>query len=318
MPTHTELKGATSVNKALLNAQIETNLISFFEWGLLQLGAFGNVYINSSGHYGGNQSTLTLTKDPRYNNGQVWQGFRQNWVYESGIQAAAQPIIISGVYVNGTFYPSNTTGAYKHHVDYIRGRVVFDSAISQTAVVKAEYSYKYVTVVDAETPWLRQLQKNSYRLDDSHFSASASGEWAVIGENRLQLPAIIVEVESNRGFLPYQLGQGQYVNQGVNIHIIGETPFDKNQLMDIVSNQNNKTIYLYDRNVVRDSGLFPLDYRGALNSGAWNYPDLVENEAKLTYWRKLTFKDTRVVPLKAANYYGATVKTTCEIIMTEI
>lgn len=317
MPTHTEFKGATRVDKALLNAQLEANLVSFFNWGFLEIGAFSNIYIDTSGHYG-TFSTLSYTKDPRYTDGQIWQGFRQNWVYESGLQYNTQPIIISGVYVNGGFYPSNTTGTYKHHVDYQRGRIVFDTAIPTTSVVKAEYSYKHVSVVDAEVPWIRELQKNSYRVDDAHFTTPASGMWAMIGDNRIQLPAIIVEIESNRGFKPYQLGQGQYVNQGVNIHIIGETPFDKNQLMDIVSNQHDKTIYMYDRNVVRDSGLFPLDYRGALNSGAWTYPNLVQSEGSMTYWRKLTFKDTRVIPLKVADYYGATVKTTCEVIMTEI
>lgn len=318
MPTHTEFKGIEDISKASLNAQLEANVVSFINWGMLEIGGFGNVTTTASGAYGGNQSTLSLMKDPRYTNGQVWQGFRQNWVYESGIQWATQPINISGVYVNGTFYPSDTTGTYKHFVDYPQGRVIFDSPISTTATVKVEYSYKYVNVVDAETPWFRTVQQRSYRLDDSQFRAAGSGEWAAISENRVQLPVVIVEIDTTRNFSPYQLGDGQYVKQNVNLHVIAETPFDRNQLIDILSLQNEKTILMYDRNTVRDSGLMPLDYRGALVSGARTYPDLVRDEGVYTYWRKLRFRDTKVMPLRCGSLYGATVKTTCEVIMTEI
>ena len=50
---------------------------------------------------------------------------------------------ISGVYVDDTFYPSDTTGTYSHKVDYFNGRIIFDNAIASTSKVQAEFSYKY-------------------------------------------------------------------------------------------------------------------------------------------------------------------------------
>ena len=78
----TSLKGFTSLADNLPDDHLRANIISFFDYGFLEKGNFHNVRIPTSGQYGGSKHKLELTNDPRYNNGQVWQGFRANWVWK--------------------------------------------------------------------------------------------------------------------------------------------------------------------------------------------------------------------------------------------
>jgi len=68
----------------LLN-NLEENLKTFFDWGFLNIGGFVNVNIPVSGLYGGNFSQLKSTSQPAYRDGQVWQTFRKDWVWENNI-----------------------------------------------------------------------------------------------------------------------------------------------------------------------------------------------------------------------------------------
>jgi hypothetical protein len=147
MPTYTRLKGIQNINDSTLCDQLESNLIEFFNWGLLCIGGFANAATGVVGVVGGDVSRLRPVIDPGYTDGQVWEGFRQNWVWESGIEYPVQPVQVSGVYVNGMFYPSNSVGQYAHHVNYPWGRIVFDTALPLTSVVQANYSYRLIVDV---------------------------------------------------------------------------------------------------------------------------------------------------------------------------
>ena len=117
---------------------------------------------------------------------------------------------ISGVYVDDTFYASDTTGDYAHTVDYFNGRVVFDSPIPTGSKVQVEHSYKYINVIYGNNvPWLREIQ---YRTLDvpSNFNNGKS-EFEIPSEMRIQLPAIGIEVVPRRSYRGYQLGGGQYI-----------------------------------------------------------------------------------------------------------
>ena len=89
------------------------------------------------------------------------------------------------------------------------------------------------------------------------------------------MPAIAVEVVPQRTFKGYQLGGGQWVYTDVLFHCIAEDEVTRNQLVDIVSLQNDKNIHLFDSNKINGSGDFPLDYRGVPVPSALRYPDLI-------------------------------------------
>lgn len=272
------LKGFDAFGDSTVTNDAVDNIISFFDYGLIEKSGFVNVEIPASGS-SSNSHKLSVVDDPRYTYGQVWEGFRSNWVWESGVGALvntddATPGV-SGVYVSGDFVPVSDTGVYSHHIDHPRGRVVFDSAISTSAEVTCEFSYKYVSVTQANgLDWFKQFQKRSEASDDSDF-VNNSGEWGTLADNRIQLPAIGIEFVNSRRLTPYQLGGGQYVFTDCIFHCVAEDDYTRNQLVDIVSLQNRAIFDTYDLDSIAESGDFPLDYRGVPVSGALTYPELV-------------------------------------------
>ena len=90
-----DLKGFTKLGDSTLVNDIKENMISFFDWGLLKKDNYINISIPSTGVYGGNEHQLRLVDDPRYTAGQVWEGFRSNWVWESGVTGTDGPPLVS-------------------------------------------------------------------------------------------------------------------------------------------------------------------------------------------------------------------------------
>lgn len=320
MPEYTRFKGVTEIGDSTCCDQLKANLVKFFEWGLLGIGGFTNVTINSSGAYDGDASVLRYVDDPNYSSGQVWEGHRNDWVWESGVEYDYQPITVSGVVVNNTFYSSGTTGAYAHKVDYPLGRIIFDDPLPTGSVVKAQYSYRYASFYTSDAPWFKEVMFNSYRVDDEHFLQNGSGVWSTLSQNRVQLPAVIVETVPRRNLTPYQIGGGHWVQQDVLFHIISEEPWNRDKLLDIITYQKEKTILSFDKNRMAEEDSFPLDYDGSLRSGAMMYPDLVKSSGEGGFfWKKIFFKNmtsqesTSVPPL-----YRAIVRGTFEIDFPEL
>ncbi len=294
MPDYTNLKGVQNVNRPLLNHTLESNIISFFRWGLLNIGGFSNVQVPTGGSQGGDFSKLRLSEDPDFIPGQVWEGVRSDWVYEHNIENNTQPIQISGVWVNQTFYPVSTPpGNFSHHFDYPRGRVVFDTPIDANSIVQCSYSYRMYHFTDADVPWYRQLMFNSFNPADPQFNQTGSGQWAIPTDMRLQMPAIVVEAVPRRTIFPRQLGGGTYTHQDILFNIFAESNWDRKQLLDMITFQWEKTNNAYDLNAVDNLDKFPLDFNGMVVPSAVMYPDLVDPKGN-TYFRKYTFRDIQV------------------------
>lgn len=253
--------------------KVKTSFKEFLDWGLVDKGAYVNVNISNSNVFSQTQSRLRGVSDPNYGTTQTWETYRRNLVWESGTSQASQPIRISGVYVNNVFYPPSST-VYPHYVDYPNGRVVFNSGISSSATVKMEFSYKSVDVNDASKfDLLREIQYNSFNTGSS-YSPSVSGDRSQLRETKIQ-PAIIAIDAVARGTRPYALGDNnKWFKTEIIAHIVGEDKTMVDKLESILVFQTGKTFLLLDFDRMAASGAFPLDYRGALNSGALTYPDL--------------------------------------------
>ena len=313
------IKGVTSIFNSTLSNEIQDNLIEFFDWGFMSYGNYFNVTIGEQSPDGFDYSLLQISDNPNYDPGQAWEGFRKNWIWQSGISYSPAPLVgtnnsipgISGVYVNDTFYPSDTTGQYAHKVDYFNGRIVFDSSIPLDSKVQAEYSYKYINFIYANNfPWIREVQYRS--LDKT----SNDADYDIPSEMKIQLPAIAIEVVPSRTFKPYQFGGGQFTYTDVLFHCLAEDAYTRNSLIDIISYQNDKQFCFFDSNSIVASGDFPLDYLGYPNSGALTYPNLV-NKHKGTFVR---LKNTVVQGMEVLNssLYGGIVRITVENTSTVI
>lgn len=157
----------------------------------------------------------------------------------------------------------------------------------------------------------REIQTDSNE-PTSDFYEKDKGDWNIPPEARLQLPAIAVEIVPSRTFKGYQLGGGQWVYTDVLFHCIAESDSVRNKLVDIVSLQSDKTIFLMDSNSIASNNDYPLDYRGVPVSGALRYPDLLENNTG----RKIRLTESSVQNMTAisSNIYGGVVRFKTEYI----
>lgn len=318
------LKGFNTVFDATLNNEIQDGLVEYFDWALLEKGNYFNVTRGELSPSGQDYSRLRLSSNDNYSLGKVWEGFRKNWIWQSGVSFSPAPIVgtnnakpgISGVYVNDVFYPSTTSGAYAHYVDYTNGKIVFDNAIPSGSKVQAEHSYKWINIVYADAvPWLNEVQSKTLE-PGSTFLQKDKGTYNIPPEARLQLPAIAIELVPSRTFKGYQLGGGQWVYTDVLFHCIAEDEYTRNKLVDIVSLQSDKNIELFNSNLINTSGAFPIDYRGTPVSGALRYPDLVDkfNGGLL----RITNVNVQQMNMINNNLYGGVVRVTTEGIKSNI
>lgn len=316
----TSFKSVRNIGKAEFKENLRDSVITFVDWGFLNMGSYYNINIPTSGSYGGDAHSLRPIDDPRYTNGQVWEGFRKNWVWESGISQSTQPIQISGVFVDGAF--SGVGGGY--HIDYPNGRVVFDTAISTSSAVKVEYSFKMIDIKDANNiPWFRNIQQRSFRVDDSNFQIG-SGNWSSLADTRLQLPAIIVEMVDNREKTGYQIGNSSHWCQSdVLFHVLAEDDSYASRLSDALDKQEQKLIYLIDSDIMATQNKFPLNYQGSKNSNPLTYPALTaESGSGGARYEGVAGGQCRIIDSTVrngtwinSNIYHQTVRWTTEVIL---
>lgn len=302
-------KGVSHVSDSLPCDQLESNLIDFFNWGFLSIGGFFNVRLSSP------DASLRDSEDTRYAQGQAWEPFHGNLIWETGIPYSIQPISISGVYVDGMFHSSSETGVYAHYVDYIHGRVIFDNPITPATGVALEYSYRYFDFESSDAAWFRQVMFDSYRVDQSQFLQYGSGVWATLSQNKVELPVVVVEVVPRRTFVPYQIGGGQILHQDVLFHVFTENGWDRKTLLDVITLQNEHTIKGFDKNALADANKFAFTDTGALATGALTYPDLIGNFPwKNIIFKKMISQETIGVP----PLFQAVIRGTFEMIFGEI
>jgi hypothetical protein len=322
---YTQLKGISSIGETLLMSEIESNVKSFLDWTLLHsAGAWTDVHIPQSGVNGGNFQTLRPVFDPSYDDGQVWETIRSDWVYETGVNydTGLNPIDISGVYVGGTFYEEDDV-TYAHHYNYPLGRVVFDSPIATGSAVTMEYSFRQVQVSKAdESPLFREIQYGTLRPDDSQWtSRDDRGEWSRLGVQRSQMPQVVIEAVPRRIQKPYEMGNGSLiVYQDILLHVLSQDRWWRNQLIDIICLQDCKTIWMYNSDEVVSSGAAPLDHRGMRIDGLNMYPNLVNDRGIGYRWKTMRMTDINCSDVVTTNphFHMGTVRMTIEVIYGDI
>lgn len=265
------------------NENLIHGIIDWCVWSMLDVGGYRNISSSgASGLYGGNMANLRSVTDPNYSDGQVWESMRSNWVWESGInRTGVQPTVASGVYVTGVFYPTaSTTGTYAHKINFPLGRIVFNNPISTGLAIKASYSYREVNFVQSKEIWFTELLYNSLNVQRTDFLASPGqgGAYEHLSQARRQMPAVGVELVNRRGSTPYEIGSlVQTVHQDVLFYILAENETDRNQISDILTGQNDKSLLLPDIAKMKADNRYPLDldYAGSMVANPLCYPKIV-------------------------------------------
>lgn len=313
---HTNVfNNVSSIGDNYLINQLEDNIKTFLDHGFMNIGGFVNVNIPLSGLYGGSFHVLKPTQHPGFQDGQVWQSFKKDWVYEDNIcYNNYEPINISGVYVNNTFYPSPTgSGNINFTVNYPLGHIIFGRGLPSTTNVQLEYSYRWCQIYKSSTTDWQELQELSYK-PNPQINYAKSGDYSVHSANRIQMPAIVIEPIARSFSKPWQLGASDFaVDQDILLHIFTENKVDNNRIVDVLRLQKDKTILLYDTNKVAKSGVYSLNYNGSLNTNRISYTGLLGDY----YWNKCYFKEISVLNMESANknLYWCTLRITSEVII---
>lgn len=268
------------IGKATPIGVLERNLKSFYDYAFLNIGAWDDIVIGTTSPGGRDYSELVEVCIPSCLERTLWQGFRKDWVWETGVEYLDD----SG----GSHYPLDVevqvdsvplTSGYE--IDYENGRVKLDSAISATSTIQAQYSYRLIqTYIGDDVPWWRELQFRSYDIDDGCFKKDG-GDWVVAGEYRIQMPALVISAASTGVQSAYGLGKCKLRReQLVKFHIISEDKCLRDRLVDIILLQDGKCLWLYDPDVLECDRI--------------PYPDLAE----ANYWGNARSDGTRLALLR--------------------
>lgn len=276
--------------------QIRENIIWFLREQLLNMGAYYNITSGTLDYGGYDVSKLRPSYQPEYNNFQFWTGLSHQWIWESGIvpyySGGSDPIQISGVYVDGNFVPSGSSGPYEHYIDYTRGGVVFSNPISSGTEVRCYRSERAAFVYPSDSNELRQINLQHLRFVEN---IPGSGIDAMPPEYKTFLPAIFVDVALNRT-VPYELGScSQFKYYTVTLDIAAEDIDRFDVLRDICINLECQSIRMFNLNDID----YPLDYLGRLNNNPKVRSELVRDH----FWKVGKFKEKSSRDVQLPNIY---------------
>jgi hypothetical protein len=315
---YTKFNNVDNIGQHSLLNQLEENVKTFLDWGLLNIGGFVNVNIPTSGLYGGSFHELKTSDHPGYTKGQLWQSAKKDWVWETGVNYnGSQPNKITNISINNVSYPAPTgSGSIGFYINYPLGQVVFNKPLPPTSSVKLQHSYRWCqTYKSSSDPYWVELQGLTYDPSPA-LQQKDKGSYNLSSNHRIQMPCIIIEPIARSFSQPWQLGAFDFaIDQDILLHVFAENSHDKNHLTDIIRLQKQKTIWLYDINKVVNSGVNPLDYRGSLNNNGKNYHDLVTNPSYR--WHKCYFKEISISEMESQNksLYWCTIRLTTEVII---
>jgi len=310
---NTTFKNINNIGQDLLLNILESNFKTYLDWAFLNIGAWFDVSVGGSGIYGTNQhGKLILVDDPAYNEGEVWQSIRKDWVWETGVVfSSGSPVDISGVYVDDTFVPYSS-GDFT--IDYPLGRIIFDTAVDTDSDIELNYSYRYVQTYRAnDSPWFNVLQFASYETNNTDIVRTEDGDWSIGGQHRIQMPAIVIESLPKSRSRPYEIGNNNLIiEQDIAFHVLAENKNDRNKLLDILRLQQDSVIVLYNTNTIAQNDLYPLDYNGDRKNSPIMYPDMVSQYG----WRKCWIKNVNLFEIESVHpsLYMGMVRATVEII----
>jgi len=287
-----------------LTDQLLYNIKGFLDWGLLQKGGYNFYLLNQDSFFAENESKLRVTQDGRYPPNCMWEGVGE-WVWESGVvpmSGGVAPFRPSGVYINGNFIPSSSTGPSRHHFDFPNGRVIFEESQNADDDIRAEYTSRNVRVRFSDSAEFQNLMLESIEEFLSNTVPLATPSKS----NQAWLPSVFVEVQSGSG-KGLMLGGGQTKFRTIVLHIFADSPGERNLLMDLLDYNNRTAFTMFDLNKIP----FPLDEFGSPIPGATNWIDLMAQYP----WRKLRIQDGSCKTINSLNtkLFRGTVTWRCEI-----
>lgn len=238
-----------------LRSLLKLNLKLFLDMHMLRESSFINVASGSLFYDNSDMSVLlpdTEADDLFYGSadGKIWQSPFRQWVYESGVpldgtNVSVSPVVASGVYIQGAFRPTNDP-VFGHTIDFINGRVIFNSAQSLDLKVNAAYSARQVRV-GFEHDFNQQFSKGY--LESKYGTNPLTSNQLVYPSGIFQpFPAVFIEVD-NRTMRPYELGnRSAIIKDKVVLHVWALDDLQRDNIVDILTSQWRKVIPMINFN----------------------------------------------------------------------
>lgn len=275
----TRLAGVSDFARDNLGKIVEDNLVEFYRWGFANAGAYTIVTVANPGTpdpYNPDEVLYPVHRTDTTPDYSSWQSRHPDWCFEQGLDAAVEPLVCRGVYVDGTPYPAaTTTGAFAHTLDFPRGRVNFAAPIDPASVVQAAYTYRLVSVFDHNQPWFREIVLGSIGADEGA-SIADTATLPLLDDYRVATPFVVVESAVARDAVPWELGSTLMMQRrDVVFHVVAHDAADLKNIADALSFQEQSSIMLFDTNLRRLEDAYALDINGSPTPLGPSYPQLV-------------------------------------------
>lgn len=264
-----------------LRSLLKLNLKFFLDYEFLRDGRYTNVVSGQQFYDGSDMSRLycdiEASKYFGLQPGQVWQSAFRNWVYESGIalnndigiRNLTLPIICSGFYVSGIFRATDSShyqydSTASHHIDWINGRVFFDTPKDPTeTIIQSDFAYKHVRVA-FEHDFNNQFREGY--LESKFTTNPLTSNQIVYPSGFAQpFPAVFIETYGRRNSA-YELGNRSLIaNDTVYFHIWALDDITRDDICDTITYQESKQLPLIDFN------LAPMPLSGIYNEKSPEY-----------------------------------------------
>lgn len=238
-----------------LRALLKLNLKLFVDMHFLRESSFTNIASGSLFYDNSDMSVLLPDTEATQtlfgvNNGQVWQSAFRQWVYESGVvldgtRVNTPPVVASGLYIHGAFRPTSDP-VYGHTIDFINGRIIFNSPQPLDLKVNAEFAAREVRV-DFEHAFNQQFQQGF--LESKYTTNPLTSMQIVYPSGVAQpFPAVFIEVDE-REFKAFELGnRSAIITDEVKFHIWALDDLQRDNIVDILTGQWSKTLPIIDFN----------------------------------------------------------------------
>jgi hypothetical protein len=250
-----------------LRSLLKLNYKFFIDMHMLREGAFTTIASGATFYDGSDMSVLlpdAHADDTLYGvaDGQVWQSPFRQWVYESGVpldgtNVPSPPLVASGVYIEGAFRATNDA-VFPHTIDYINGRVIFDTPQSLDLQVHGEFSTREVRV-GFEHEFNRQF--NTGFLNSKYTTNPLTSMQLVYPSGAAQpFPAVFIEVD-RRDFSAFELGnRSAIIEDEIKLHVWAVNDIQRDNIVDILTGQWRKALPMIDFNIA------PLPLSGIYNT----------------------------------------------------
>jgi hypothetical protein len=267
-------------------ALMKLNLRLFLDMHMLREGAFQTVGSGQMFYDGQDMSLLlpdTSADDTLFgvSDGQVWQSPFRQWVYESGVpidgtNVVSSPVVASGLFIEGAFRPTDDP-TFGHTIDFLNGRIIFDSPQSLDLKVQSVFSTRDVRM-GFEFDFNNQFRRGYL---ESKFTTNPLTSMQIVYPSGAAqpFPAVFIEVDG-REFESYELGnRSQIILDEVKLHIWALDDLQRDNIVDILTGQVGKTLPILDFNIA------PLPLSG-LNNTLSNeyvpYQEMLRNRELIT------------------------------------